>query len=127
MDLEEMKSSELLDIAAKINVMQKGFHDFCACAFSEIDDLDTKYGGKDGESSVEDLDKRIAIRRSCMSISNKFRLKIKAEVEKSTGRELEIDPTDTIYDSVMTSNMSKIVEDIISIVQKRNQMEGTQK
>lgn len=127
MDLEEMKSLDLLDIAAKINVMQKCFHDFCASVLSEIDDVDIKYGGKDGNASVEDLEKRIAIRQSCMSISTNFRLKIKAEVEKSTGRELEIDYSDTVYDSVMTSNMSKIVEDIVNIVQKRNQKEVTQK
>lgn len=145
MDLEKMKSLELLDIAAKINVMQKGFCDFCRCVFSEFDDIDIKYGVEDevpivedmdctianpyydANSRIENLDKRIAIRRSCMSISNKFRLNIKDEVEKLTGLKLIIDQADTVYDSVMTSNMSKIVEDIVSMVQKRDQKEGTQK
>lgn len=150
--MENIDSMKLLDIATQINVLQKVYHDFCTCAFAEIEECDAKYGGEDeapivedmdctvanpfygaedldsivddANSRIENIDKRILIRQTMMSLSKRYRLKIKAIADTLTGSELEIMDDDTIFDSVMTSNMSKIVDDIVAKVRDNHKKEG---
>lgn len=126
--MEEISSIKLLDIATQINVLQKVYYDFCACTFAEIEEWDTKYGrdedSDDAISTIEDIDKRIAIRRTFMSLSKRYRLKLKELVETWAGTELEIMDVDTIYDEVMANHMSKIVDDIVAKVRERHHKAG---
>ena len=160
--MEVKDPMKLLDIATQINVLQKVYNDFCVCAFAEIEECDTKYGGEkegypeclvedadcyvantisdaddansaiddldstveDLDSRIEDIEKRILIRQTMMSLSKRYRLKIKEVADSLTGGELEIMTNDTIYDDVMVSNMSKIVDDIIAKVRGNRQKEG---
>ena len=126
--MEETSSIKLLDIATQINVLQKVYYDFCTCVFAEIGECDAKYDrdedSDDVISTVEDIDKRILIRQTMMSLSKRYRFKLKELAETWTGTELEIMDVDTIYDEVMANNMSKIVDDIVAKVRERHQKEA---
>lgn len=122
MELETLHTSKLLDMAAQINTMQKGFCDFCTCVFEEIDKIDKSSDEVFRKCSIKEdeehkkLAMQLAIKLSYTSLSRRYRLKIKDEMKKLTGIELEITEFDTIYDSVLVDGMSNIVEKIITIV-----------
>lgn len=117
MELETMPSHKLLDMASQINTMQKGFCDFCTCAFGEIDDLDKPSNPIFRKTGIEESDdNKLAIKIAYTLLSRRYRLKIKDEVKKLTGIDVEIIEADTIYDSELVSGMSEIVEKIIAIV-----------
>lgn len=121
MELETIHTSKLLDMASQINTMQKGFGDFCTCVFEEIDIIDKSSEQIFGKAGIKEDEERklamqLAIKLSYTSLSRRYRLKIKDEVKKLTGIDVEMTETDTIYDSLLISGMSEIVEKIIAIV-----------
>lgn len=117
MELEQLSVSKLLDTASQINVMQRGFCDFCQSAFDYIEEIGCDKS--DEGISENDLDDtKHTIRVAFRSVSYRYRLKIRDEVKEMTGIELEMDPN-AIYDSVMIDSMSAIVKKIVAIVHEK--------
>ena len=117
MELEQLSVSKLLDTASQINVMQRGFCDFCQSAFDYIEEIGCDKS--DEGISENDLDDtKHTIRVAFRSVSYRYRLKIKNDVKEMTGIELEMDPN-AIYDSVMIDSMSAIVKKIVEIVHEK--------
>ena len=115
-----MPSSKLLDMAAQLNTMQKGFNDFCSCIFEESDEFESVSGEKFRKLGIEGSeDKKSAILMAYAALSHRYRLKLKDAVKKLTGIELEMTETTTIYDSLLVGGMSDIVEKIIDIVRDK--------
>lgn len=123
MKLEELSVSKLLDTASQINVMQRGFCDFCRSAFDYIEELDSHKSDEGlSENDLDDIENtKHAIRVAFRSVSRRYRLKIRDEVKEMTGIELEMDDGDTIYDSVMIDTMSAIVKKLVKIVHEKRQ------
>ena len=118
MELEQLSVSKLLDTATHINAMQKGFCDFCTCAFDYIEELDSHKS--DEGISEDDIDNtKHTVRVAFRSVSYRYRLKIRDEVKEMTGIELEMDGANTTYDSVMIDSMSAIVKKIVAIVHEK--------
>ena len=120
MELEQLSVSKLLDTASQINVMQRGFCDFCQSAFDYIEELDSHKSDEGiSENDMDDIDDtKHTIRVAFRSVSYRYRLKIRDEVKEMTGIELEMDPN-AIYDSVMIDSMSAIVKKIVAIVHEK--------
>ena len=121
MELEQLSVSKLLDTASQINVMQRGFCDFCTCAFDYIEELDS-YKSDEGisENDMDDIENmKHTIRVAFRSVSYRYRLKIRNDVKEMTGIELEMDGPNVIYDSVMIDSMSAIVKKIVAIVHEK--------
>ena len=117
MELEQLSVSKLLDTASQINVMQRGFCDFCQSAFDYIEEIGCDKS--DEGISENDLDDtKHTIRVAFRSVSYRYRLKMRDEVKEMTGIELEMDPN-AIYDSVMIDSMSAIVKKIVAIVHEK--------
>ena len=117
MELEQLSVSKLLDTASQINVMQRGFCDFCQSAFDYIEEIGCDKS--DEGISENDLDDtKHTIRVAFRSVSYRYRLKIRNDVKEMTGIELEMDPN-AIYDSVMIDSMSAIVKKIVAIVHEK--------
>lgn len=123
MKLEELSVSKLLDTASQINVMQRGFCDFCTGAFDYIEELDShKSDDEISENDLDDIENtKHTIRVAFRSVSYRYRLKIRDEVKEMTGIELEMDGPAAIYDSVMIDSMSAIVKKIVAIVHEKRQ------
>lgn len=123
MELEQLSVSKLLDTASQINVMQRGFCDFCQSAFDYIDELDSHKSDEGlSENDLDDIDNtKHTVRVAFRSVSYRYRLKIRDEVKEMTGIELEMDDGDTIYDSVMIDSMSAIVKKLVKIVHEKRQ------
>ena len=120
MELEQLSVSKLLDTASQINVMQRGFCDFCTCAFNYIEEIGCDKS--DEGISENDLDDtKHTIRVAFRSVSYRYRLKIRDEVKEMTGIELEMDGPNVIYDSVAIDSMSAIVKKIVEIVHEKCQ------
>lgn len=121
MELEQLSVSKLLDTASQINVMQRGFCDFCQSAFDYIDELDSHKSDEGlSENDLDDIDNtKHTIRVAFRSVSYRYRLKIRDEVKEMTGIELEMDGANTTYDSVMIDSMSAIVKKIVAIVHEK--------
>ena len=120
MELEQLSVSKLLDTASQINVMQRGFCDFCTCAFDYIEEIGCDKS--DEGISENDLDDtKHTIRVAFRSVSYRYRLKIRDEVKEMTGIELEMDGPNVIYDSVAIDSMSAIVKKIVEIVHEKCQ------
>ena len=117
MEQEQLSVTKLLDTATHINAMQRGFCDFCTCAFDYIEEIGCDKS--DEGISENDLDDtKHTIRVAFRSVSYRYRLKIKNDVKEMTGIELEMDPN-AIYDSVMIDSMSAIVKKIVEIVHEK--------
>ena len=123
MELEQLSVSKLLDTASQINVMQRGFCDFCTGAFDYIEELDSHKSDEGiSEDDLDDIDNtKHIIRVAFRSVSYRYRLKIRDEVKEMTGIELEMDGPSTIYDSVMIDSMSAIVKKIVAIVHEKQE------
>ena len=123
MELEQLSVSKLLDTASQINVMQRGFCDFCRSAFDYIEELDSHKSDEGlSENDMDDIDNtKHTVRVAFRSVSYRYRLKIRDEVKEMTGIELEMDDGDTIYDSVMIDSMSAIVKKLVKIVHEKRQ------
>ena len=120
MELEQLSVSKLLDTASQINVMQRGFCDFCTCAFEYIEEIGCDKS--DEGISENDLDDtKHTIRVAFRSVSYRYRLKMRDEVKEMTGIELEMDGPNVIYDSVAIDSMSAIVKKIVEIVHEKCQ------
>ena len=120
MELEQLSVSKLLDTASQINVMQRGFCDFCQSAFDYIEEIGCDKS--DEGISENDLDDtKHTIRVAFRSVSYRYRLKIRDEVKEMTGIELGMDSANVIYDSVMIDSMSAIVKKIVAIVREKRQ------
>ena len=122
MELEQLSVSKLLDTASQINVMQRGFCDFCQSAFDYVDELDSHKSDEGlSENDMDDIDNtKHTVRVAFRSVSYRYRLKIRDEVKEMTGIELEMDPN-AIYDSVMIDSMSAIVKKIVAIVHEKQE------
>ena len=120
MELEQLSVSKLLDTASQINVMQRGFCDFCQSAFDYIEEIGCDKS--DEGISENDLDDtKHTIRVAFRSVSYRYRLKIRDEVKEMTGIEVEMDGPNVIYDSVAIDSMSAIVKKIVEIVHEKCQ------
>ena len=120
MELEQLSVSKLLDTASQINVMQRGFCDFCQSAFDYIEEIGCDKSDEGiSENDMDDIDDtKHTIRVAFRSVSYRYRLKIRNDVKEMTGIELEMDPN-AIYDSVMIDSMSAIVKKIVAIVHEK--------
>ena len=121
MELEQLSVSKLLDTASQINVMQRGFCDFCTCAFNYIEEIGCDKSDEGiSENDMDDIDDtKHTIRVAFRSVSYRYRLKIRDEVKEMTGIESEMDGPNVIYDSVMIDSMSAIVKKIVDIVHEK--------
>ena len=123
MELEQLSVTKLLDTATHINAMQRGFCDFCTCAFDYIEELDSHKSDEGiSENDLDDIENtKHTIRVAFRSVSYRYRLKIRDEVKEMTGIELGMDSANVIYDSVMIDSMSAIVKKIVAIVREKRQ------
>ena len=121
MELEQLSVSKLLDTASQINVMKRGFCDFCTCAFNYIEEIGCDKSDEGiSENDMDDIDDtKHTIRVAFRSVSYRYRLKIRDEVKEMTGIESEMDGPNVIYDSVMIDSMSAIVKKIVDIVHEK--------
>ena len=123
MELEQLSVTKLLDTATHINAMQRGFCDFCTCAFDYIEEIGCDKSDEGiSENDLDDIDDtKHTIRVAFRSVSYRYRLKIRDEVKEMTGIELGMDSAKVIYDSVMIDSMSAIVKKIVAIVREKRQ------